>query len=326
MNKISDSVRRITDWCAHAQARHPVRYFLCNLALIYLIITVPSGLAWSGPFAMTRDMLLFFGGCIGGLTLLEAYWWRPGGLMRRRYERWIEQPEQRDASTGWYADPTGRHRVRYLNRAKWTRWVADTGDAFEDHGAVRRDFFGPGAAKVRPRRALPLLLGFAVGGLLGIGLLVPALLFPHTKAVAFISADNTHPVGATWWAIGAAIVLAAATRALFTARARLQVGPDDAGASPRPLHDDRARAFAHSFVPMIAVAATAAWATWIQNGLMFPFPIFSFVALAACLAIALAAAILAVRVSKIEKSDHTTVRARGLVPALRGAYVATTAV
>jgi hypothetical protein len=41
------------------------------------------------------------------------------------------------AKTGWFTDPTGRHRVRYRD-PQWTVWVADAGDAERDPGDLSR--------------------------------------------------------------------------------------------------------------------------------------------------------------------------------------------
>jgi hypothetical protein len=312
MNRMADRLRRFNDWGRHNEARHPMRWGAANALAI--------SVTWSLLSLHTFGWLVL--PWTTGYAILMAAWyrylWRPGGLRRNRYERWLVRRHEQALATGWYTDPTGRHRVRYMHQTRWTRWVADGDEAFVDRGAIGSDYAG--AAAVRARRAVPLLLGFAAGGLIGAGLIVVALMFPHTHAIGIISEDNTHPVGSRWWAIGVVLVLVTAARALVTVRVHLDVATQGSGTEPGRSFE-RARAFGYSFVPMLGIATGVAWATWIQNGLLFPFPIFSFVALAACVGVSLIGGIFAVKVARFERSGRATLRSRGLFPALRGAFV-----
>ena len=251
---------------------------------------------------------------------LQMFWWRPNGKRRLGYAAWIEREHAQELAEGWHDDPTHRHRVRYMHRAKWTKWVADDGEPFVDRGAMAADFRG--APTKRPRLALPLLLGFVSSAVLGAGLIVIAAMFPHRAAWGILSADNTHAFGLGAWIAGVVIVAIAVAAVLRQAPARLEVSPVDiADTSPTSL--DRLRAFGHSFTPTFAVAAVAAWSTWIQNWPTMPFArALPFVALAALVGLALLAAICAAKVAEAERRGRSVLRSRGLVPALRGAFVA----
>jgi hypothetical protein len=37
---------------------------------------------------------------------------------------------------GWYADPAGRHRLRYWDGGTWSQWVSDTGDVALDPDGI----------------------------------------------------------------------------------------------------------------------------------------------------------------------------------------------
>ena len=317
MSRTVAALRRFGCATAHWEAAHPVLWGALYPVAFFAI--------WAA-FGLVDGYWVPIGGMFIGLAAVHAIWWkylwRPGGRKRVRYERWLEREQDRTASTGWYADPTRRHRVRYMHMAKWTKWVADEGGTFADRGAVRLDFMGSAAPSVRSHTAIPLLTGFIVSGSLGIGMIVAALRFPHKNAWAFISADNTHPVAGTWWVIGAVIVVITALTALRYVPAQPQVSTEEHAAVPAHSYD-RIRAFGYSFVPTFALAALAAWATWIQVWFLPYSPILPFAALAAFTSLTLAACVCARRVARVEHATRSTLRSRGFLPPLRGAYIAT---
>jgi hypothetical protein len=77
-------------------------------------------------------------------------------------------------NAGWFADPTGRHRVRYRD-SNWTVWVADTGDAERD---------ADGVTKIRRSRHRNFILAGIVGFLLAVlGLLAVAAISSYDQEV-----------------------------------------------------------------------------------------------------------------------------------------------
>jgi len=70
-------------------------------------------------------------------------------------------------SSGWYPDPSGRHRLRFWSGSTWTDWVADSADAFRQARRPRRSF-----EPSRSPLALALVVAASVSTLLTVWWLV----------------------------------------------------------------------------------------------------------------------------------------------------------
>jgi hypothetical protein len=112
---VIDAWKRFNARTRHLQSQHSVGVGV-GLGLVYgllfglLLRSVPAGVAYGVLSAV-----------------MQIFLWRPGGMSRRRYERWCAQIEQAPfpAPAAWYADPTGRYRMRYWNGAAWTEHVCN---------------------------------------------------------------------------------------------------------------------------------------------------------------------------------------------------------
>jgi hypothetical protein len=59
-----------------------------------------------------------------------------------------QRSPHRDVASGWYTDPSRRHRLRYWDGRRWTAWAAEGDQAIVDAGLTR------------PTRTLLMLSGF----------------------------------------------------------------------------------------------------------------------------------------------------------------------
>ena len=313
---ISRRFRAFGDWYWYADAHHPVRTRLLGGVVLALV--------WAAtPFGGGIASRLADGAVYGAVFALMQFFLASRSWQRERrriaYERRCEQRAWEETATGWFADPSARHLARYSIGGKWTRWVFDGDRVTLDRGAVAADFFGPNATMPRTRRARPLLLGVSGAALLGSALIVVALAFPHREAIGIISADDTHPVAAAWWAIGLLAASAGAAWVAYATRRALAVEPSPAAPGATP--GRRNATFMLAFASVLAFGATAAWGTWIQDGLGIPFPLFSFAALALLVALFTATAVTSAKVVRAEHARGTILRARSVPAALRGAFV-----
>jgi hypothetical protein len=136
MNRIAGALIRFNRASRHWEARHPA---LCGAAcgLIFPAIWAAFGqLPWY-PLATPAFIVVY----VSLMAAWQRYLWRPGGMKRKSYERWVARQEQIDTEddepfrAGWYLDPSHRYDRRYWDGIAWTAWVADGGDAFVDDGA-----------------------------------------------------------------------------------------------------------------------------------------------------------------------------------------------
>jgi Protein of unknown function (DUF2510) len=321
MRRIVDAARRFNDWSRHAEARHPARWSVV-FPLTFVTIDAAFGQLPS-PWIVA---VAFYVGLAIVLSGLQMYLWRPGGMKRNRYERWLEL--QRDPqvyrpgefAAGWYLDVSRRHDVRYWDGTAWTAWVADGGDAFIDDGSPENVAPRPMPGKSnRTGPAIPLLLGMVTGSLLGSGLLIAAFAFPHPMTILFGDFGSSEQLGGIWLLTAGAIVVGVAMSIGFGWRARVRLYPLES--TPTTRSESKAATFRRSLGPTIGIAAIAAWPTWIQG---WP-AMFGLGVLAGLVAVALLAAIYMVKVSTVERREHAELRAGGVLAALRGAFAAPTA-
>lgn len=158
-----------------------------------------------------------------------------------------------------------------------------------------------------------------LGGTLGAGLIIAAFAYPHPFFFAFGEVGSSERLGGIWLLTAAAVAVGIATSIVFGVRTPVRVS-----ARAAPMTGDvesKTAAFGHSLGATFAIAAIAAWPTWIQG---WP-AIFALMLLTGLVGAALDGAIFAVKVVRVERRDHETLRSRGLLPALRGAFVATNA-
>ena len=106
---------------------------------------------------------------------------------------------------------------------------------------------------------------------------------------------------------------------VYATRRALAIEPSPPAAGTTPGRRDAT--FALAFASVLAFGATAAWGTWIQDGLGIPFPLFPFPALALLVALGTTTAVMSAKVVRAEHARGTILRARSVPAALRGAFV-----
>jgi hypothetical protein len=60
-----------------------------------------------------------------GSVMAVRYTPQPSALRRGDISVWVVAPGGGQFTQGWYADPTGRHALRYWNGDRWTEHVSD---------------------------------------------------------------------------------------------------------------------------------------------------------------------------------------------------------
>ena len=261
MRAVGRGWRRIEAWSRHTQARSPVLFGVASgvCIAIFLFVVNPSS---SLIFPVTYG--LFW-------TAIQVYQWRPGGRGPRDYERWCARREQRDLppSVGaWYADPTGRHRVRYWDGAQWSASVADGWDVIDD--PLRADdpvalarWMDTKPERTVPRLALPMLRGMVGGGFFGAILIVTAFAFPHSVGTGLIGVGTDDQLGGVWILMGAAVAAGGVAALVSGLAYPAACAPMDENVRRRTSHIP-GHTFGLTFAETLGLAAIVAAPTWIQ--------------------------------------------------------------
>jgi hypothetical protein len=128
VNRIVEATRQLQVWLRHAQGRHPIVFTMAVMATTFLVVAVLMRSSGAST-EETNGILPYVGIVVAATAVVQLSYWRPNGAKRAEYANWLERLED---ETGWFIDPTGRHRLRFMNRARWTKWVADGDTAFLD--------------------------------------------------------------------------------------------------------------------------------------------------------------------------------------------------
>ena len=210
---------------------------------------------------------------------------------------------------GWFADPAGRHRVRYWDGWAWTAWVANGQQPFFDTA----DQLATAVDGARPATAM--LWGLSLGGLAGSASIVGALAFPRSLAIGGGRIGSGQRLGGMWWSVAAAVAVGLICSVVFVSRTQLRVC---SSRLPRTTKgSDWFPAFITASASTVGVGVVSAWPTWIQA---WP-AIFAFAVLAGLVVIGATGAVFAFRVRHLQRPTEPSLRACNVGSVLRGQLI-----